>query len=114
MSLFSCFPKKEKLIKKTFEIDLSFYEKLEYLTQEVYDTSINKMINVCLDNLFASKELNLYVKPRNEKTVARSLLIRKSLYDNLTKYKNKYNISYNKILNIAIHDALLEEGIIKK
>lgn len=112
MSIFSCFPKKEKLIKKPFEIDLSLYEQLEYLSQEVYDASINKLVNVCLENLFITKELNLYIKPRNEKTVARSIILRKSLYDNLIKYRNKYNLSYNKILNIAIRNALIDEGLL--
>ena len=39
MSIFSCFPKKEELIKRTYEIDLTLYEKLEYLSQEIYDAS---------------------------------------------------------------------------
>ena len=100
------------MIKKPFEIDLSLYEQLEYLSQEVYDASINKLVNVCLENLFITKELNLYSKPRNEKTVARSIILRKSLYDNLIKYRNKYNLSYNKILNIAIRNALIDEGLL--
>ena len=100
------------MIKKPFEIDLSLYEQLEYLSQEVYDASINKLVNVCLENLFITKELNLYIKPRNEKTVARSIILRKSLYDNLIKYRNKYNLSYNKILNIAIRNALIDEGLL--
>ena len=112
MSIFSCFPKREKLIKMPFEIDLSLYEQLEYLSQEVYDASINKLVNVCLENLFSTKKLNLYIKPRNEKTVARSIILRKSIYDNLTKYRNKYNLSYNKLINIAIRNALIDEGLI--
>ena len=39
MSIFSCFPKKEELIKRTYEIDLTLYEKLEHLSQEIYDAS---------------------------------------------------------------------------
>ena len=60
MSIFSCFPKKEELIKRTYEIDLTLYEKLEHLSQEIYDASINKLINISLDDLFRSKKLNLY------------------------------------------------------
>lgn len=55
MSVFSQFPPKEKLITRTYEIDVSLYEKLEYLVNEVYDTSINKMVNACLDKLLKTK-----------------------------------------------------------
>ena len=113
MSIFSCFPKKEELIKRTYEIDLTLYEKLEYLSQEIYDASINKLINISLDDLFRSKKLNLYKRPKNEITVIRSILIRKSLYDTMIKYKNAYNLSYNKIINIAIRNALIREGLLK-
>lgn len=113
MSIFSCFPKKEELIKRTYEIDLTLYENLEYLSQEIYDASINKLINLSLDDLFHSKKFNLYKRPKNEITVIRSILIRKSLYENMIKYKKAYNLSYNKIINIAIRNALIKEGLIK-
>ena len=40
-----------------------------------------------LDELFHSKKFNLYERPKNEITVIRSILIRKSLYDTMVKYK---------------------------
>ena len=113
MSVFDCFPPKEDLVKRTSEIDLSLYEKLEYLSQNVYDASINKLINVCIENLIESKDINLYSKPKNEVAVTRSLYIRKSLYKGLSKLRDDYNLSYNRLINIAIRNVLIEDKIIK-
>lgn len=113
MSVFDCFPPKETLVKRTSEIDLSLYEKLENLSQNVYDASINKLVNVCIENLIESKDINLYSKPKNEVAVTRSLYIRKSLYKGLSKLRDDYNLSYNRLINIAIRNVLIEDKIIK-
>lgn len=113
MSVFDCFPPKENLVKRTVEIDLTLYEKLEYLSQNVYDASINKLINVCIETLIESKNLNLYSKPKNEVAVTRSLYIRKSIYKGLSKLREDYSLSYNRLINIAIRNVLIEDKIIK-
>ena len=114
MSVFSQFPPKEKLITRTYEIDVSLYEKLEYLVNEVYDTSINKMVNACLDKLLKTKNVNLYSRPKNEVSVARSFGLRESLYQGLSDLRIECNTSFNRLINIAIRNALLEDGFIKK
>lgn len=114
MSVLSQFPPKEKLITRTYEIDVSLYEKLEYLVNEVYDTSINKMVNACLDKLLKTKNVNLYSRPKNEISIARSFGLRESLYQGLSDLRIEYNTSFNRLINIAIRNALLEEGFIEK
>lgn len=109
MSIFKSYPLREELINRTYEIDLSLYEKLEYLSREKYDASINKLLNTCIENLLTTKKIDLYPRPKNEITMYRSFLIRKSLYNGLIDLKNTYNISLNKLINIAIYNALLEE-----
>lgn len=109
MSIFKFYPSREKLINRTYEIDLSLYEKLEYLSKEKYDASINKLLNTCIEVLLETRKVDLYPRPQNEITMYRSFLIRKSLYDGLIELKNTYNISLNKLVNISIYNALLEE-----
>ncbi len=112
MSIFKNFSPREELISKSYEIDISLYEKLEFLSNEKYDASINKLFNTCLEHLLNTKNLDLYKKPKNEFPVVRSFLIRKSLLKGIQQLKIDYNISLNKIVNIAIYNALVEEGLI--
>lgn len=112
MSIFENYPPREKLVNRTYEIDLSLYEKLETLSREKYDASINKLINSCLEYLLENKKIDLYKRPKSEISVFRSFLIRKSLYQGIIELKNEYNISLNKLMNIAIYNALKEEGLL--
>lgn len=114
MSVFSNFPPKEPLVSRTYEIDLSLYEKLEFLSNNTYDVSINKLVNVCLDYLLNTKKIDLYKRPKNEISVFRTFLIRKSILEELDDLKIEYNISLTKLVNISIYNALIDEGIIKK
>lgn len=112
MSIFKNYPPREDFVNRTYEIDLSLYEKLEKLSNEKYDASINKLVNTCLEYLLDTKKLDLYERPKNEITVYRSFLIRKSLYKGIVDLKEHYNISLNKIINIAIYNALSEENVL--
>lgn len=116
MSVFSKFPpkEKEKLITRTYEIDLSLYEKLEHLSNEVYDASINKLVNACLEELILRKKVLLYSRPKKEISVTRSFGIRESLYEGLSDLRIEYNTSFNRLINIAIRNALIDEGVIKR
>ena len=112
MSIFAeKYPKREDFIKTSYEIDISLYEKLEKLSKETYDASINKLFNTCLEYILETKKLDLYPRSPKEITVFRSFLIRKSIYVGITDLKEKYNISQQKIVNIAIYNALSEENI---
>ena len=110
MSIFNNFPKREKYVSRTYEIDLSLYEKLENLSTKKYDASINKLVNTCIEYLLNTKNIELYKRPKNEITVFRSFLIRESLYNSMIELKNEYNISLNKLINISIYNSLLEEN----
>lgn len=111
MSIFSIYPPREELISRTYEIDINLYEKLEKLSNEKYDASINKLVNTCLEHLIHNQKLDLYKRDKNEITVARTFLIRKSLYNGIVKLKKEYNISLNKIINIALFNALSDENL---
>ena len=108
MGAFDRFWKRDKLMKKTIEIDNSLYEKLNELSKTVYHTSTNQLINACIEELLNTKNINIYEKPEGEITDQRSLLIRKSLFDGLEELREKYDISIYKLVNIAIKNAIDE------
>lgn len=108
MGAFDRFWKRDKLLKKTIDIDNSLYEKLNELSKTVYHTSTNQLINACIEELLSTKNIKIYEKPEGEITDQRSLLIRKSLFDGLEELREKYNLSIYKLVNIAIKNAIDE------
>lgn len=108
MGTFDRFWKRDKLLKKTIDIDNTLYEKLNELSKTVYHTSTNQLINACIEELLNTKDIKIYEKPEGEITDQRSLLIRKSLFDGLEELREKYNLSIYKLVNIAIKNAIDE------
>lgn len=113
MSVFSKFLKKDKQVSKTFEVDVSLYEKLEHLARKVYNTSINKLVNICIEYLIENQNVVIYSRPKNEVSVTRSYTMSAKTVEALSDLRDEYNISYNRLVNIAIRNVLIEEGIIK-
>ncbi len=105
--------KKEKLISRTLEIDETLYCELENLSHEVYDASISKLVNAAIEDLIKKENIQLYEK-KNTLYVTRSFLIRNSFWEGLYELKKKYGISIRLLVNIAIRNVLIEEGIIKE
>lgn len=108
MGTFDRFWKRDKLLKKTIDIDNTLYEKLNELSKTVYHTSTNQLINACIEELLNTRNIKVYEKPEGEITDQRSLLIRKSLFDGLEELREKYNLSIYKLVNIAIKNAIDE------
>ena len=90
MSYFNKFNKRENLVSRSLDIDEELYSKLEILSQEV---------------------IKLYER-KNKSYISRSFLIRETLLEGLYNLKGKYRISICLLVNIAIRNALIEEGII--
>ena len=111
MSCFCKFYKKEKLISRTLEIDETLYCELEKLSNEVYDASISKLVNASIEELLKTENIQPYER-KNMLYVSRSFLIRNSFWDGLHRLKIKYGISIRLLVNIAIRNVLIEEGII--
>lgn len=112
MSCFDRFDKKEKIIARTIEIDDNFYEILERLSKEIYDASINKLVNACIDTLIKTENIQTY-KRESQVRLTRTFLIRESLLKGLNKLKKKYGIPIYLLVNIAVRNALIEEGLIE-
>ena len=49
MSVFDRFYDKDVIIQKTFEIETTLYDRLEFLSENIYDASISKLVNACID-----------------------------------------------------------------
>ena len=57
--------KKDKLLKRRIEIDSSLYERLTELT-EIYDASINKMVNIAIIEMIETENILIYQRPNSE------------------------------------------------
>ena len=108
MSTFDRFYDKDVLIQKTFEIESKLFDKLEFLSENVYDASISKLINACIDELTTTENIKVYPKEADELYTKHSLTLRRYSLDNLEKLKEKYGISVYKLINMAIRNALEE------
>ena len=108
MTCFSRFYKKEKLINRSLDIDEELYNELEYLSKNVYEASISKLVNASIEKIIETEEITLYER-KNKSYVSRSFLIRESLVDGLYSLKEKYRVSICLLVNVAIRNALIEE-----
>lgn len=110
INIFNRFYDKDVIIQKTFEIDSNLYDRIEFLSENIYDASISKLINACIDDLVETEDIKLYPKDGNELYTKHSLLLRRYSLDNLETLKSKYSISVYKLINMAIKRALDEYG----
>lgn len=99
--------KKDNLLKRRIEIDNSLYEKLVELSN-IYDASINKLVNIAIINLIETENVELYKKKEEEIVEAHNFAIRETSYKKLEELKNKYGLSIYKLTNIAIYHALYD------
>ena len=99
------FYKKDKLLKRRIEIDASLYEKLKELS-EVYDASINKLVNVAIVEMLETNNIQLYKRSAKEITESHNFNIRESAYRELEKIREEQHLSIYKLVNIAIYNAI--------
>lgn len=112
MASFDKFDKKEKIIPRTIEVEDNFYAMLEKLSKEKYDASINKLVNASIEELLKTERIQTYERSSDVR-LTRTFLIRESLINGLNKLKRKYGIPLYLLINIAIRNALIEEGLIQ-
>lgn len=66
MNVLDRFWPKDELIQKTIEIESSLYDEIEFLCENVYDASVSKIINACIDELIETEDVKLYPKEPNK------------------------------------------------
>ena len=106
MEWYKRFYTKEKWVKKSAEIEGKLYDRLKEITENELDASVNKIIDACVDDLKLEDKVVIYKKDKNEINVARSIIVRESVYKKLEDLREKYGISISKIINIAIKIGL--------
>ena len=106
MEWYERFLKKEKWIKKSTEIEGNLYDRLKEISESELDASINKIVDACINDLELAEKIVIYKKETNEINVARSVIIRESIYKKLEEMRERYGISISKLMNIAIRNGL--------
>ena len=106
MYWFQKFNKKEELIKKSTEIEGTLYDELKEIASTKLEASVNKIIEACIEDFNIDKKIIIYQKPKNEISVARSIIIRESMYEKLDNMRKEYGISITKLINVAIKEGL--------
>lgn len=110
MSCFSKrFYKKENTVNRSLCIDEELYNQLEDLSKNVYNASINKLVNASIEELIETENIQIYER-KNKSYISRSFLVRESLVDSLYDLKDKYGVSMCFLINLAIRNALMEEN----
>ncbi len=102
-----------EIIRKTFSVDDVMYDKLKFLSDNIYDVSINKLVTIAIKELIETENVKLYTTKYKENRIDRTYLIPKSYITKLEKLKEKYKISMTRLINIAIYNAIEDENIKK-
>lgn len=108
MGVFDRFYDKERLLRKTIEIENDLYDKLNEISKSKYMTSTNMLINACIDELTKTENIKIYENNDKYSSMKHSLLIMESLSNELDRLKQKYNMSITKLVNMAIKNAISE------
>ena len=99
--------KKDEIITRSLHIDEDLYLKLQDICDNVFDTSISKIVNICVETLLQNKDnIKFYKKPYKVDSIYRSILFRKEFYDELIKIKEKTGISFSRLVNGSIKEFL--------
>ncbi|MBQ8924403.1 MAG: hypothetical protein IJ053_06360 [Lachnospiraceae bacterium] len=101
------FYKKEAWINRNIEIEDSLYTELKKIADNELDTSINKLIDACVEHFKIENDTVIYYKkPQNEITISRSIRLRESMWNKLDALKKDYDISLYKLINMSIKYTL--------
>jgi len=103
MGMLDTLMKKEELSQRTLDIEADLYEKLLDLSENYFDASVSKIINLCIYELAEKNEVRMREMKDLEK---HSVIIRKSALDTLNVMKKKFNIPIYVLINIAIKEGI--------
>ena len=81
-------------------------DELKEIALTKLEASVNKIIDACIEDFNIDKKIVIYQKPKNEISVARSIIIRESMYEKLDDMRKEYGISITKLINVAIKEGL--------
>ncbi len=105
MIAFDKFDKKEEIVRTTIEIEDNLYDELIILSQNIYDASVNKLIDASIEHLAKTENIQLY---QDTVSTKHSLNIRESVFNRLLNLKTKFGIPLYRLVNMAIRNAINE------
>lgn len=92
---------------RTIQIENNLYNKLKYISENELDTSISKLIDACVDSFdIKDNKVVYYKKEDNEITIKSTIRLRQTMWQKLEKLRIKYDISIQKLVNMAIKYTL--------
>lgn len=94
---------KEELSQRTLDIEADLYEILVDLSNNYFDASVSKIINLCIYELAEKEQVIMCEMKDLEK---HSVMLRKSAMECLNKMKKKYNIPIYVLINTAIKEGI--------
>lgn len=98
------YKKDNKTQPKSINIDDSLYEKIRYVTENVYDAKLSDVINVAIEEYAERDNPTYYAKPKMETVTYRNLMLRKENIKKINEYHRKTGISFTRLVNGAINE----------
>ncbi|MEI3391565.1 MAG: hypothetical protein ACLR4X_00740 [Clostridia bacterium] len=97
--------RKDEMVTRSLHIDEDLYCKLQYLCDNIYDTSVSKLVNICVETMLLHKgKIKFYKKPYKTDSIYRSILFRKEFFDELIRLRDETGISFSRLVNGSIKD----------
>lgn len=103
------FFKKQEIIRRSYDISEKMYERLVFLSQNIYEASVNRLVCVSINHLIKTQNVNLFAMQKEDFCSKRTFSLPKELVIGLEELNSKYNVGISKLVNIAIYNLLIEE-----
>ena len=115
MSIFKNYFEENEVVERTLLIQENLAEGLQ-IAKDKYKKNITELVQAAIDELIKTKSINLFTREiESSRGVPRTYRIKKKSYLKLEELKRENNnISIYTLVNIAVRNALISEGIIKE
>ena len=104
------FSKQENVIRRSYDISEKMYTQLEFLSKNIYNASVNKLVCAAIKHLVETENVCLFIVEKSDSASKRTFAIPESLVVSLDRLSNKYDIGTSKLVNIAVQNLLKEES----
>ena len=101
------FYEKQEWLYRTIQIESKLYDNLKFISENELETSFSKLVDACVENFnIKNNKIVYYKKDDNEITVKCTIRLRQSMWNKLENLRLKYDISIQKLINMAIKYTL--------
>ena len=99
--------RKDEIVSRSLHIDEELYLKIQDLSENVFNASVSKLVNICVETMLQNKEnITFYKKPQGTDSIYRSILFKKEFYDELVEIRSQTGISFSRLVNGSIKDFI--------